>query len=254
MLTATENRQVGFPYSMLAAAGAINGVSIVKKFGFNLSVTSQATIWDEGGLYVYPASATVMQAASTDVDDTALGTGARTIRIVGLDENWLDSYEDVALNGQTPVATTKQFIRVFRANVLSSGASGGSEGNIYIGTGTFTAGVPVNKYARITDGNNQTLMAIYSVPADKVAFISDYYSNSGKSGEVTVDSFVRSFGGVFQNKRKVSIFESTFYFPNRFPFYLEPKTDVEVRAASSVGTPISAGFDMMLVDKDKLFS
>ena len=137
--------------------------------------------------------------------------------------------------------------------VITAGATGGAIGNIFAGTGTVTSGTPAQVYARVTDGNNQSLMALYTVPADKYAFIGEYYANTGKSGEAIIDSMFRLDGGsgdkVFQNKRKIYLYENTFRFNNNYPFFLPPKTDIEIRAATvSVSTPISAGFDIILLD------
>ena len=96
-------------------------------------------------------------------------------------------------------------------------------------------------------------MAMYTVPADKVAIVGEFFANSGRSGEITVDSFVREPGGVFRIKRRIGLFESSFTIPNTFPFMNGPMEDIEIRATSSIGTPVSAGFDVLLVDRNKAF-
>ena len=56
------------------------------KFGFNPDIsTSEETVWDHGGLYSYLAAASVLSVSSANVNDTALGSGARTVQIHGLD-------------------------------------------------------------------------------------------------------------------------------------------------------------------------
>lgn len=243
-----------FPYLFSVAAGAVDGVKIIKKFGQNPAVDSTATIWDEGGIYEYLTSAQNVSIASTSANDTELGTGARSVRVSGLDENWLEKDEVVTLNGQTPVVISGQYIRIFRMEVLSAGSTGSGEGTIRSGIGTFTAGVPSQTLAAINNGLNQTLMAMYTVPDDKVAIFGEFFANSGKSSEVNVDSFTREFGSVFRIKRRVGLFESSFFVTNSFPFVNMPRDDIEIRATASVSsTPIAAGFDIMLIDKDKIF-
>jgi hypothetical protein len=119
----------------------------VFKFGQNASVgNSIETIWLEGGLYVYPPSATTMTVSSSDVNDTSAGTGARTVLISGLDGSYNEISETITMNGQTPVTTSNSYLRVNRALVLTAGSGGVNAGIIYVGTGTVTSGVPANKY------------------------------------------------------------------------------------------------------------
>ena len=55
--------------------------------------------------------------------------------------------------------------------VLTAGSGGANAGKVYAGTGTITSGVPANKYAVIAIGENQTLMALWTVPAGYTAYI-----------------------------------------------------------------------------------
>lgn len=146
----------------------------VWKFGFNGDVSSsEEPIWDLGGAYSgLLSAATKIQVASASANDTSAGTGARTVRIIGVDANFAECYEDVTLTGQTaaPVAgTTQTFLRVHRAYCLTAGTGGTNAGNISVASNgdTFTAGVPAagDTLARISTGEGQTLMAIYTVPA-----------------------------------------------------------------------------------------
>ena len=57
---------------------------------------------------------------SSSANDTALGTGARTIMITGIDENYLSQSEVVEMNGGTTVTTTNDWLGVNRVIVLSS--------------------------------------------------------------------------------------------------------------------------------------
>lgn len=73
-----------------------------------------------------------MSVSSTNANDTAAGTGARTVLITGLDENYNDVTESIILNGLTGVNTTKQFIRVFKVRVTTAGSGATAAGDIYV--------------------------------------------------------------------------------------------------------------------------
>lgn len=86
-----------------------------------------------------------LDVTSSDANDAAAGTGARTIKIYGLDAAGKQLIETVTLNGQTAVTTTGLFWRVFGAQVVTAGTGRKNAGDLYIiktGTSTWTSGVP----------------------------------------------------------------------------------------------------------------
>jgi hypothetical protein len=207
------------------------------KFGFNPVVgTSEESIWDQGGLYVYPAAAITMTVSSSSTNDAAAGTGARTVAIAGLDANYREIGETVTLNGQTAVNTVNQYLRVFRARVTTAGSGETNAGNIHIGTGTVTAGVPATTYARVSAAEAQTLMAIYTVPAGYTAYIQQGTISTGteKANQyVTARLKVRPFGEVFQTKALVTLANEFIPFDFGVALAIPEKSDIEARAISS---------------------
>lgn len=199
------------------------------KFGFNSAVgTSEETVWDGGGIYSYPSSATVMKVSSSDDTDTS------TLTVDGLDENYDEASEQVTLTGQTAVTTTTTFIRVFRATVTANEPSG----DIYIGDGTVTSGVPATVYAKILQGENQTLMALWTVPRGRTAYLYGGTVSSGTSQSnkfATVRLKMRPINQVFQTKSVVTIHNGFIDFDFGVPLKVEPKTDIECRALTSSG-------------------
>lgn len=232
------------------ALGSVAGKSFMLKFGRNPDVGATAeTIWDVGDAYSYLAAATALKVSSSSAADTSAGTGARTVRLYGLGGDYAEITEDVTLSGQTAATTTAEFLRVYRMVVLTAGSGGKNAGVIYAGTGTVASGVPANKYAAISTGNNQTLMAVYTVPAGKTATLRRYYASAGEGKDATVKLFVRPFGGVFQLKHQLELYQNNFDFPFPDPLVIEEKSDIEIMATSSAVTvPISAGFDLLLTD------
>jgi len=221
------------------------GQKKVFKFGFNPEVgTDEETVWDGGGIYSYPASASVMKVSSSDNSDTS------TVVISGLDGDYNEIEETVTVTGQTAVNTSNSFLRVFRARVTADAPAGA----IWIGTGTVTTGVPANKYAKINAGENQTLMALWTVPAGYTAYLHQGTISSGTSQSnkyATARLKVRPFGEVFQTKAVVTLHNTFIPFDFGIPVVIPEKSDIEARAITSSGTDaISVTFSVIYVKND----
>lgn len=226
-----------FLYLSAVSSGAVTGTSSVFKFGFNPDINGvEETVWDHGGIYAYPAAAIQMSVSSSSVNDTAAGTGARTVFVAGLDANYNEISETVTLNGQTPVLTSALFLRINRASVVSAGSGETAADDIYVGTGVVSAGVPATVYARIRLGDNQTLMAVWTVPSGYTGYI--LKGNIG-TGTVHINQYIvarlvqRPFGGVFRTASKVTLQNGEIAFDFVFPVPFAEKTDIETRAFSS---------------------
>ena len=226
----------------------------IYKFGQNASVgNSVETIWQQGGLYSYPPSATTMTVSSSDTNDTSAGTGARTIQILGLDGDYNEISETITMNGQTAVTTTNSFLRVNRALVLTAGSGGANAGIIYVGTGTVTSGVPANIYTTINgDGTNQSLQAFWTVPANYSAYIYQTNISTGTTSATPAVLktllVVRPFNKVFNTKEIITLHEGNHLQDYSFPIKVEEKSDIEFRAESSsasVTYNVSASLNIM---------
>lgn len=232
------------PYAEIAA-GFHNGYTPVNKFGANPDVgTTMETIWTCGGLYDWAgvdAAAGIVKLSSGSADDTSAGTGARTVTIYGLSTAGVEQSESMTLNGQTGVNSVKSYSRVNRIIVNTAGSGGVNAGIIYIGTGTITTGVPAVVWACIDPEMNQTLMAVYTVPAGKTFYMTRVVlsTNSNKGAELYL--FVRPSGEIFQVKDASFTFSDTYEMTFDFPLKFEAGCDVDIRAkASAVGASFGA--------------
>ena len=252
------------PFELQVARGQIAWHKSLFKFGNNTTVgDSLETIWAEGGLYSYLTAATVLKVSSSSTDDTSAGTGARTVQLYGLDGDYNEINELVTLNGRTAVNTTQSFLRINRMIVRSAGSGGANAGVIYAGTGTVTTGVPANVYASVNGitGANQSLMALWTVPAGYTAYLLQYdVSNGTTSNTPAVCKLilaVRPYGEVFQSKDVKSLttgmhVEETFSIPQK----VTEKSDIEVRAISSsnsVSFDISAALEIVYIKNGDTF-
>lgn len=165
--------------------GDVSGVTSVNKFGENQDVdTSVEDIWTGGGTWVAPTAARTHQIASTDANDTAAGTGARTIRVYGL-PTWdtAEVAEDITMNGTTNVPTVNDYVIIHRKHVLTKGASGPNLGVI-----TATADTDGTVTSRIEIGDGQTLMTIYGVPSVQTLYLTLAYASVQKATTANIDT------------------------------------------------------------------
>lgn len=228
------------PFDLQVARGQIPNHKSLFKFGNNPDINgSLETIWSHGGLYVYPTSAIQMKVSSTSANDTSNGTGARTIVVSGLNQNYDEVSETVTLNGQNAVLTANTFIRVFRSYVVLAGSGNTAEGTIYIGTGTVTAGVPATVYAEIVIGENQTLMAIWTVPAGYTLYINQgiFSAASNNAAQYILGKFmIRPFGSVFRNAADLTANSNVIPYNFEIPLAVPEKSDIEARGIALAGT------------------
>lgn len=237
------------PFELQLARGLIDGHKTLFKFGNNPdSNGTLETVWSHSTLYVYPTAATVMKVSSTSANDNIAGTGARTVLIAGLDADYNEVSEIVTLTGQTPVLTTTVFLRVFRAYVVTAGVSNTAAGTIYIGDGVVTAGVPASVYAEIPLGENQTLMAMWTVPAGYTFYMyrGSFSAASNNAAQYVLGKFmVRPLGGVFRNAADVTANSNVIQYDFEIPLAIPEKADIEARVIALSGTNfyITASFE-----------
>ena len=236
------------------AKGNIANHSTMLKFGRNTDVDSATAedIWDGGGTWVAPTTARTHDIASTDTDDDGdpAGNGAQTVKIYGLDASYADQNETVTMNGTTNVATANTYTMIHRMVVTAAGSSGHNEGTI-----TATAQTDATVTAQITATYNQTLMAIYQVPASKTAYMTNYYASllkAVKTSGVDLLLYVKPFGEVFQLKHNTSLISTGSSFinvPFDIPLKIEEKSIIKLKASVDTdNSDVTGGFNLVLVD------
>ena len=233
--------------------GHTKGHRTLYKFGYNPDVNGdEETVWSQGGDFPYPTSAVTMFVSSTSANDANGGTGANSILIQGLDENYDEVEETVLLNGQTQVATQNSYLRIYRSFVTLCGTGGTSGGIIYVGSSGATGGVPnTTIYANLHLGN-QTQIAAYTVPAGYTLYVDDInftagLSQANKTATCTFRS--RDHGTNVFRTRLISVLQSNqlitkFEYPQEF----YEKTDLECRVSTNTtNNAIGASFQGVLV-------
>jgi len=235
------------PFDLQVARGQIAGHTSYFRFGWaNAIGTTPQTIASSvtaGNTYVYPSTATVMTVSSASANDTSAGTGVRTILVSGLDSTYTPISETITMNGQTAVSTTKSYLRVLYTEILTVGSGATQAGNIYVGTGTVTAGVPAVIVWQSDTTYNNWSFAGYTVPAGYTAYVTSYTITSQSATAnllLTAALIEREYqtGTIYpeiQSTIRLNAGES-FDRHYDFPHVVEEKNDFELRAWSPSGT------------------
>ena len=238
-------------FYLAVAKGDFTGYSNVSKFGRNPNVKSidYETLWDGSNLYPWPTAAETLSVVSDDADDTSAGTGARTVEIEGLDSSWNVLTETVTMNGSTPVVTTGLFLRVYRVRVVTAGSTGLNEGTITC-TNTTSSNV-IGQISLGSSGFGQSLMAIYTVPAGKTAYLTNFDFSSGKDNEHTFRLMTRDntvTDAAWNTKEFASARGSFNDFPKLSMQKYTEKSDLDLQAIASAASAASGGFELILID------
>lgn len=226
-----------------------NAKDFINKFGNNpnvsqaVSLTSPVSVWDGSTEYEFPPDVgTAIQIKS----DNALDT--QDIVVQGLDENFEQQTWTGSLNGLNSVDIDGTWTRVFRAY----------NNNTFDMIGVVNvheSGDDSISYAQIIDGNNQTLMALYTIPANRTGYLTKYQTtahNPQSASEIgyTIHMKTREFGKAFRVKSICSAGTShevtkEFAFPNMLP----PKTDIifDIVSANGNNGSVDVEFNIALL-------
>ena len=158
------------------AAGRNPGMSWVEFVARNPDVdtaTVPETLSPVGGLLTFRDTAAVIEVVSSSADDDSAGTGARTIRVDGLDANWDMLSETVTLDGTTPVTTTGEFIRINAVEVTTVGTGRTNAGDITL----RDAGAGATR-SYIATGRGRAETGMVSVPRNHMMLGDGWYATA----------------------------------------------------------------------------
>lgn len=134
----------------------------------------------------FATSAEVVTVVSSSANDASAGTGARTVKITGLNSSWEEQSETITLNGTTSVDSTNTYLRVYGFEVLTAGSGGVTAGAITIAQKVTTA----NIFLVIAAGLNKEYSSQYTIPKGKTGYVVQVWGKVRKGTSSTVDGFV----------------------------------------------------------------
>lgn len=223
------------PFELQVSRGQIPQHETIFRSAYSASITNGAdyAIWPRAAIYVFPTVASVMKLSSSVVSDVG-----QLVRIAGLDINYFEISEILALNGQTAVTSTKSFFRINDMQVLTDTPIG----NLYFGTGTVTVGVPANVYGFIAAGDSTQLAAIYTVPAGHDLYLYGGSSNAtlANANKTVTISFNTIIAGVDYRGTRIQTGGGYQYFPYSPPLRVPEKADLlDVATTTDTSSPSS---------------
>lgn len=231
-------------FNLNVSRGKVRGASHIHKFGAvpSMSQNTTGTVWDKNNtLYPWDSFNTSGIISSSIVNPADNG---KVVTVIGLDSEYNEISDTFVLSSSQAVSGSVNFIRVYRA-YISSGTNNVSDINFTKG------GVEV---LRITATKGQTLMAIYTIPAGKTAYLYKGVCSAQSSADGTGNMFVRYFGQSafrighsFEVAGVGGIYEYDFSFPIEIP----EKSDIDVRITTRTNNGrYTAAFDLLLLDNE----
>jgi hypothetical protein len=239
----------GISSNINIAAGLVDGWASIHKFGAvpEMSQNASGTIWDVPDTN-YPWAAFDTPGILTISTTTKNGTLSSlddgiTVHVLGLDENFEEVEDTFTISGNSATGTVS-FKRVYRAYIDGADAN---QTQIRVSRDT-------TEVLRINIGKSQTLMALYTVPAGKTAYLIQGTSTCAANADATVDMFVRYFGqDSFRIGHTLEVAGVGGQYTYQFgvPLPIPEKSDLDIRAdVRANNARITAAFDILLVDNE----
>ena len=271
------NRHNFSQFSLDVAMNKIAGLSVIDKYGRNSIITTSTDpedIWEGGGIYNFSATNvnnidTISSSDASDVGQLIKIEGSLNLGEQGTTTGWsLTNGQNkvVIFPNQNLTGTPLQFWRVNRME-NEADAGGELQGilNCYVDT-AITGGVPndiTTIRAQIVNGNNQTLMAIYTIPPKQVGFLYrgelgiTFEGNAGAGTNFANFSYQsRRFEKIFKVKKFISLItiaDSSYLDDRTFPDPIPGLTDIKLTTEEvSVTMGTWGTFCILLMDEQFL--
>jgi len=227
------------------------------------SSTVLSDVWGGSGNMILPSAAESWEIVSSSVNDTAAGSGARTVLISSLDDDYgVQTPQVVTLDGQTPVALTGTHFRPHPLSatstifVLTAGSKETNEGLITLrvsGAGATRSVILADSGA--SDAGSISEDSQIAVPAGVTLFglkvIIDWPVN--QSGDVTTS--IKPFGADTAriSSGRLPLYQNVLDLNFRALFQFTEKTDFSFRALSTnSGSELSVIEEFLIVENEFL--
>lgn len=189
---------------------------------------------------------------------TSTTTGAAILWATGLSGVRAEIQEFVILNGTTDVPTLLSYDRQNRGRTFGTGSNNGANGDI-----TSTAVTDATITMKILAGNDQTLQAVYTVPAGKVGRIVRWWASLTNLTAATESTVVLKLGDLlgygYTKQRRLLTTTGNSDFDHHFTkaesisgsngSKIPGGSDVWMNANADNAAGIAGGFDIILEDE-----
>lgn len=162
-------------YAANIARGLVSGSTVFGSYGKRVATGAESGVLWSGtpSAFAYPPAAGIqMTITSSSANDTAAGTGIRTLDINYLDANLAPQLETVTMNGVANVLTVATNIRFIQSvHIATVGSGKAAAGNITISNGGTT-------YMRVEAGETRSGCSVRMVPAGKRLILTSFFAGS----------------------------------------------------------------------------
>lgn len=268
-LSLTERRSkanlypTAYPFSKSGLDDSPSPIAFCTLAGYAAAVTTLQDLRALGGSRPTPSAGFTVGVSSGNAADTALGTGARTVEVDAIDTDGVPRTIPLALAGQTKVSDTLyvgKIIRIVDVRIMTFGTGLANAGIVYVydASDTVTAGVPQTAgkiFDSIPVGENQCRNGYLYVPKGCKAMVyavrAGFNDQGVASRAANVSMSVRSADGSVRqtpiigqivNSGPVSVTPD-------FPFVLDEKSELTLRAVASASSTLAAFVDVVLYHK-----
>jgi len=245
-------RKLGNQLSLYPASGADSTLTSVNQYGRNPDCAANASeeIWNGSVVYSWPATALMTHVSQTADQETMRG---QTVHIHGLDGDWNPVEQDVVMDATlttNAVALDPALLRVHFAEINSGVVVTGTPIRLH------NAGETID-YFVMPVGNQTTALGWYTVPAGKVAYMTQYWAHHNPtSGQTFTSNLIRLWAKDNVNGYARKVIHQVGVpedggFVHPFEPYLKftEKTDIMLTASpTSASADVSAGFDLLLTN------
>lgn len=146
-------------------------------YGHNPTPTVGVDVWEGGTAYPFQLTAVQLEVLSASTNDGINGTGARTVKITGLDSNYNQISEIITLNGTSIVQSVNKYFRVNAFDDITAGSGQTNAGDITLrvtGAGATQA--------IMRAGYGYAKSCIFTVPAGYSYVITDFVCQVAGTG------------------------------------------------------------------------
>lgn len=247
VVTETDNTTQPSDYLTEVRKGNVSGASLDAVVCRNPAAgTTAEDLWGAGGTMVYPTAAEAWELVSDNANDTAAGTGMRTVLVQSRDGNGDTQLQTVTMNGTTPVALTGTHFRPAGIFGLTAGSTGYNEGTITLRsvTGSNPRNVMLPTVGRSHDTH-------YTVPAGKTAQILTTQILFPKDGSGQFMNMFRTndADSAWQTGSVLRLYQNNVPFPFESRPPLTERSDLRLMAASDTGEiDVTVIFELLLLD------
>ncbi len=220
-------------------ADGLEGVFPIRMVGFASNVDNVLIdVWNQNIVYPFNQLTFNISVISSSVNDTALGTGIRSIKVYYLDVNYMMQSEIFIMNGTTQVfGIPNDVLRINLVVAEEVGSAGAAVGNILIRMGGVVRSM-------ISVGYTKSMQSIITVPEGFNAYITGFDVSSGSPTEGRFTRFRLEATmqelmsgniykqGLFTTLEQITIQDNSDQKIYEIPIKIPPRTDIRVRVES----------------------